>query len=259
MMPIALLLLMAMLPGTGASQDPSALFAEGNALYGQGLFEEALSRYCGADTFGADAFGADAGVLAYNRGNCLFRMGRYGPALYEYIVAERSKPRDGRVKANIAVTTARLGGSIPARKSFIDLFRRAAGTFRADEYRAAGALLAALFFIVAAGAFRKGRMPALRWAVLLLLPGLVLYALSAAVADGPRGRVAVVVGEAAQVFNEPSDSGDALFSLREGEIVAVTDERHGRWLRVSDGAGHSGWARGDEVLEVVPDFFGNRR
>jgi len=253
MMPLALLILMAMLPAAGAAQDPDALFAEGNTLYRQGGFEEALARYRGAE-----ASGGDPGVLACNRGNCLFRMGRYGPALYEYLVAERHRPRDGRVAHNIAVTSARLRGSIPARKSFTGLFMRAAGTFRADEYRAAGALLAAAFFVVAAGAFRKGRAPALRWAVLLLLPGLLLYALSSAVADGPRGRAAVVVGEAAQVFNEPSDGGDALFSLGEGEIVAVHETR-GWWLRVSDCEGHSGWARGWEVRETARESAGFRQ
>jgi tetratricopeptide (TPR) repeat protein len=250
MMPLALLLLMAMLPGSGEPRAPSTLFAEGNTLYQQGLFEDALTRFQGAVQSGGDP-----GILAYNSGNCLFRMGRYGRALHEYLIAERHRPRDSRIKKNISVTRDRLGGAIPERGSFAGLFRRAAGTLRADEYRSIGALLFATFLITAAGAFRKGKAPALRWVALLLLPGLVLYALSFAVKDGPRGRVAVVVEQAAQAFNEPSGSGDALFSLREGEIVAVADERRG-WLRVSDSEGHSGWARGNEVWEVKGDSYG---
>jgi tetratricopeptide (TPR) repeat protein len=252
MMPLAVLIVTTMLPAAGASQDPSALFAEGIALYQQGDFEEALARFQNAEDSGGDP-----GVLAYNRGNCLFRLGRHGPALYEFLKAERHRPRDGRVARNIAVTASRLGIAATSGSGFANLFRRAAGTFRADEYRTAGALLAALFFIVAAVAFRRGRDQALKWAFLLLLPGLLLYALSAAVADGPRGHTAVVVERAAQVFNEPAESSDALFSLREGEIVIVHETR-GRWLRVSDSEGHSGWARGGEVREVSGESADSR-
>jgi tetratricopeptide (TPR) repeat protein len=252
MMTLALSLVMTMLLGSGGPQDAAELFAAGNDLYRQGLFEDALVQYDDAGTVGGDP-----GVLAFNRGNCFFRMGFLGEALHQYLIAERNRPRDGRVARNIAVTTARLGGAIPPRRSFTGLFRKAAGTFRADEYRAAGALLAAIFFIAAAGTLRKGRRPALRLAVLLLLPGLLLYALSAVVVDGPRGRIAVVVKEAAQVYNEPSDGGDALFSLREGEIVAV-DGTRGGWLGVSDSEGHRGWARGTEVRRVVGNFVEDR-
>jgi tetratricopeptide (TPR) repeat protein len=252
MTPLVLCLVIASIPLADGPQDPAALLAAGNELYRQGLFEDALVKY-----HDADEAGGDPGVLAFNRGNCLFRQGFHAEALYQYLVAERHRPRDASVRANIAAAAARLGTAVPAGKDFSGLFRKAAGTFRADEYRAAGALLAALFFIAAAAAFRRGRVPALRWTVMLLVPGLLLYALSIAVADGPRGRAAVVVGEAALVFNEPARSGDVLFSLREGEIVAVEDAR-GKWLLVSDSEGHQGWARTSEVREVISDFVADK-
>jgi tetratricopeptide (TPR) repeat protein len=226
-------------PGNGA-----ALFAEAAVFYMAGDFDEALTRYAAVELLGGDA-----GVLACNRGNCLFRLGRYAEALCEYFAAERHRPRDGRIGRNISVTRERLGCEVPGAGGFSARFRRAAGAFRSDEYQAAGALLLAFFFLIAANAFRKGGTPALRWAAFLLLPGIVLYALSLSVMEGPRGRVAVVIGDAALVCNEPSENGDVLFSLRRGEVVRVLDS-NGEWLRIEDGNEHRGWTGRSPVREV---------
>jgi len=94
----------------------AALFAEGNAIYRQGRYDEALARYVRAGKAGGDE-----GVLSYDRGNCLFRLGRYGEALHAYLTAEMLRPRDGRVRRNIAVILSRLGVSAPGPKSFAKL------------------------------------------------------------------------------------------------------------------------------------------
>lgn len=233
-----------LLAGLASAADPDLSLERGNRLYFIGSYEDALDMYDAARLEGGAA-----GTLAFNRGNCLFRLDRYGEALHAFLEAEKHLPRDGRVKRNIAVTTDRLGNPAGTGAGFVDRFRLGAGWITAAEYGAAARLLLALFFFTALGTMWRRRLPAGRWVALFLLPGLLFVGLSELVGDGPRGPVCVVVKNAALVVNEPTSEATALFSLREGEVVALEASRRD-WVRIMDREGNRGWARDTAVRAV---------
>jgi len=227
-----------------APADAELSLERANRLYFIGSFADALDLY-----EAASVEGGMAGVLAYNRGNCLFRLERYGEAMHAFLEAEKDLPRSGRVKKNIAVTRNRLGNPAAAGAGFADRLRRCAGWVTAAEYGLLARLFLILFFFFAAGAMWRRRLPSRRWVIAFLVPGLIFAGLSELVDDGPRGAVCVVVKNAALVVNEPTSRADALFSLREGEVVALERSRPD-WVRIRDREGNRGWARGSAVRAV---------
>ena len=233
-----------LLVGLASTADPDLSLERGNRLYFIGSYADALDMY-----ELARLEGGAAGTLAFNRGNCLFRLDRYGEALHAFLEAEKHLPRSSRVMKNIAVITDRLGNPAGTGAGFVDRLRRGAGWITAAEYGVLARLLLTLFFFAAAGAMWRRRLPAPRWLVLFLLPGLVFAGISELVDDGPRGSVCVVVKNAALVVNEPTSQGTALFSLREGEVVALQASRR-EWVRISDREGNRGWARDSAVRAV---------
>jgi len=240
-----MLFLLLVLPVAAASASEADLSLErGNRLYFLGSYEDALDMY-----EAARLEGGAPGTLAHNRGNCLFRLNRFGEALHAFLEAEKHLPRDSRVRKNIAVTADRLGNPPNEGSGFVDLFRRGAGWLTAVEYGLLGRVLLVVFFVCAAGVMARGRISSLRSAVLLLLPGLLFVGLAELVDDGPRGSVCVGVKNAALVVNEPTGQGTALFSLREGEVVALESARRG-WVRIRDREGNRGWARDSAVRAV---------
>ena len=70
-------------PGPARAADAAARNNEGNKLYGQKRYDEALKMYTDAQ---AAAPGAPA--LHYNIGNVLFRKGEYEKAIEEYLRAQ---------------------------------------------------------------------------------------------------------------------------------------------------------------------------
>lgn len=241
----ALLCLFSLLiTGSLEAAEADLCLERGNRLYFLGAYEDAIDMYDAARLGG----GAP-GVLAYNRGNCLFRLDRFGEALHAYLEAEKHLPRSSNVQNNIAVTASRLGNPPAGGGGFVERLRKSAGWFTASEYGAAGRILLVVFLAAATLSMARARVPSARWVGLVLLPGVVLLGLSAFVDDGPRGSACVVVKNAVLVVNEPTGQGDALFSLREGEVVALEAVRRD-WVRIRDREGNRGWARDAAVRPV---------
>lgn len=245
---LAALLLASAGPDSPLEESVDRLFAEACRLHGEERFEDAADLFEEAARSGESA---QSGAAFHNMGVCLFEMGRHSEALWAFFCAEKRLPRDKQVRSKIGMTCERLGTFSrmgDERRHFADAFRSATGAVATEEYLA-GAALAASFFLLLAGLFLlRGR--GLSWRFLsLLAPAAVLLGLAFCVRDGPRGAVGVAVQQGGFVYDERSEEGEAVFSLGEGEVVAVT-ERPGDdgWLLVRSVDGSQGWTR--SVREV---------
>lgn len=106
--------------------EAARLNEEGNRLYGEGRFEEALARY--AEGLATEP---DSRALHYNMGNALYRLGRVDEAVREYAAASR----EGGEAASLGTAapfnegTARLtaGDYEEAVKSLRDVLLQAPG------------------------------------------------------------------------------------------------------------------------------------
>ena len=224
--------------GEGAEQA----FSKGNALYFTGAFEGAFRAYeAGLE------WGENQGLFHFNQGNCLFKLGRYGEALYRYRMAARTLPREPGVNRNIRIVRQRLGldgASNFSTRSFAWIL-----TFTPSEYLTIGAFLASAALLFFSISRLKRCRNARRIAIAFTLPALLAWLACACLALDGLGRTGVAV-EPAEILSEPSPRAGSLVStLREGEEVRVEESREG-WHRIMGRDGHIGWVRGDEVMVV---------
>jgi len=237
-MAVCLIILMTML----FQGQATTAFEKGNLLYMESDFEGALTQYDRVL-----ALGGDPGILNYNIGNCLFRLDRTGEALYRYLCAKKSMPRDDDLNRNIRISRQKLmispssehGGAL-----------RGLGIFTLNEYGSAAAFAGCAAFLFSA-LYRLRRYPFAKWlalvSVCLALTVVLLMALVLVDLDGEHA-IAVKVCDA---LSEPSrDAGELSFSCRVGEIVEVKGRLEG-WLFVEDEKSRRGWVR-DGDISVLP-------
>jgi tetratricopeptide (TPR) repeat protein len=124
--PVVLALLLATSSVLAEGGEAARLNEEGNRLYREGRFEDALARYAAGL-----ASEPDSRALHYNMGNALYRLGRVDEAIREYVAASR----DGGETASLGTAapfnegTARLtaGDYEEAVKSLRDVLLQAPG------------------------------------------------------------------------------------------------------------------------------------
>jgi tetratricopeptide (TPR) repeat protein len=234
---LAVLFGLVLSPLQGGSAEQ--MFRAGCALYLQGDFDGAM------EAFGEGrAWGERPGLFHFNQGNCLFRLGRYGEALFHYRTAEGRLPRDSGVIRNIRIARARLG------LEDASVFDRSAagrlGTFTPIEYVSAAALLGSGALLFAALSLLKACRAARRIALGLALTAVLALLCGIHLAAGLGGRFGVAV-KACEILSEPSaEAGRRIASLSEGEEVRV-EERLDGWQRLSLPEGRAGWVRGGTV------------
>ncbi len=229
-------------------ESPDRMFDEACRLYRADRLEEAAALFGDAAGMGEATRSAAA---FFNQGICLYQEERFAEALWAFCCAEKRRPRDGRIRSGIEAACGKLG-TLPRaggdRDGFVNTFRAAAGVMTRDEYLAAAALAASLFFLLAGARLWKGRkvggLP-----FCLLVAAVCLAGFAFALRDGPRGRIGVAVQRGGLVFGEPADETQALFSLGEGEVVAVKQKQVDEtWLLIRTAEGSEGWTR--SVREV---------
>ena len=96
------------------AQEPRMLFDTANAAYGNGHYEAARDAYRQLWDQGGHN-----GPVAFNLGNCYYKLGQMGPAVLFYERAVRLMPSDENVQANLllarSATRAKMASPIGKR------------------------------------------------------------------------------------------------------------------------------------------------
>jgi tetratricopeptide (TPR) repeat protein len=241
-----LFLLLCLCLGVGAAHGQSAaasLYAEGNALYREGEFEQARQRYQEAVVSGA----ADA-RLYYNLGNASYKSGRLGEAVLWYERALRLAPRDEDVQANLRFLRRIKRDRDPESDSWLyDLYLWPT----VNELCLATSL--GLLGIFAVASWRLVRRPGLGLRITGAL--LVAWVAAAGTFTGLRLqreltlREAVVVAEQGTARSGPEVDQTSVFVVHEGTKVVI-ERREGTWLLVRLSSGLGGWLPADVVRPI---------
>lgn len=231
----------------GARQTPQTLLARANAVYASQRWSEAERLYRGVLEAAPASTSARHGL-----GNALYRQGRRGAALAQWIGALRRDPGDAAVRRNVALVRAELAA--------------AAGAFDADAIAAppqtvldrlspaavawilAAALDAAAVAFAVALLVRRARVVATVTLVLILVAAAALAAATAIAWAGRPGAVVAAVQGRARA--SPSETAAVALALPEGTALRPGEAR-GAWTFVSLPNGLSGWLPADEVA-VIP-------
>ncbi|HEX4646587.1 MAG TPA: tetratricopeptide repeat protein [Verrucomicrobiae bacterium] len=230
----------------GHAAGPEAAFEQGNRLYEEGKYTQAVAAYDQALPTGKVS-----AALLFNRGNALFKLGQTGRAIASYLQAERLSPRDPDLRANLqfARTLARGGVNYHA-----DRWRAWLGSLTLNEWTLlTAAALWVLFVFLALGEWRPELRRTLRnytaaAAFAVLFSGVCL---AGVIDDDYITKSAVVITGEAEVRNGPLEESQTVYKVRDGAELTILDQKDG-WFQVVDAAQRVGWLRQEQVLLLEP-------
>lgn len=226
---------------TVSMEERQRLFAEGNRLYEQNRFEEAIQSY-----EGLLAGGANHPDVHYNLGNAYFKSGHLGKAIVHFEKALRLQPGDRDIAENLAFARARCTDKVEESNPPFWM-SGLLGVHRAFSSRQK--VWAILLLWLAANAFfawgcirsRDTIRRITGWGLSLSLIFLACFTLSAFVQYRQDGKQeAIVVVESSQLYSGPAETNSVLTVIHEGFKVEIRQQTAG-WSQVVLPNGWNGW------------------
>ena len=247
-----LLALVGLLAGPAVlAQDAEALatFEEGNRLYAEGAYAEALEHYRAVEEQCVVS-----SALYYNMGHAYFRLNRLGYAILYYERARRLRPGDPDLRHSLAVAQARTDNQITRIPDpvWVVGWNRVVAALDVRGLFAIGLL----FYLFAAGLIARRiwlGVPNdwIRRGIFVGVVGGAVFLGAAFWASVERAhtRTAVVLETRTALHETAAADADVAYEVREGLIVDVLGERPG-WVEVRLPNGATGWIAADAVAEV---------
>ena len=222
-------------------QSAETLFQQGNELYGQGKFQEALQIY--SRIIAEDGF---SGSLLYNLANCYAQTDRTGQAILNYERALRLSPGDSDSKGNLDLLRKSRG----LFQEELPLVRRLASLLDLDQWTlAAGIMFTLLTSINLAGLRLSNGRQIRRWTGGLCL---LMMAISSAGAFCQYRQLdeAVVIGNDTRLLLSPFPAASSIETIQEGRKLHYLS-KHGSYALVEDESGRSGWIETNAITFII--------
>jgi hypothetical protein len=192
--------------------------------------------------------GLNSGYLYYNLGNTYIRLGKTGPAILNYIRAQKLIPRDENLQANMnfAIQQTRDKITPPQPDTLATLFFWVSDLSLNENINYAFAIN--LFFWLTLTAwfyFRTDLLKLARNSIFLLLL-LAFASIGVKLHLESNSKIGVVLAKTVSVKSGLDASNITLFELHEGALVNITDERQG-WIEVQLDSKKKGWIPKDSL------------
>ena len=184
--------------------------------------------------------GADNGYLYYNLGNAYIRMGKTGPAILNYIQAQKWIPRDENLAANLKFAIQQTQDKIePPAPGTLSVLFFWVNDFNYNELVTFAIVMNFIFWITLS---LWMRFPVLKVTRNILLFVLLLSFVSIGVKIKNESdlKLGVVLTESVDVKSGRAADAITLFQLHEGALVRITDKRKD-WLEVRLNDEQKGW------------------
>ena len=214
------------------------LYASNNYLQAADSYESLRER------------GFNNGHLYYNLGNTYIRLGKIGPAILNYIRAQKLIPRDENLQANLNYAIQQTRDKImpPPPDTLATLFFWVSDLSVNENINFALAINLTFWLILTAWFyFRTDFLRLVRNSILFSLL-LAFVAIGVKLHLESSSRTGVVLAKTVSVKSGLDASNIPLFELHEGALVNITDERQG-WVEVQPDSKQKGWIPKDS-LEV---------
>jgi tetratricopeptide (TPR) repeat protein len=217
---------------------PQTTFFRANALYKEGKYAEAVKEY--EQLVHA---GAESGPLYFNLGNAYFKAGDRGRAILSYERAARFMPRDPDLQANLSYSQSLTGATSCASPLWRRVVFPLSDRLSTQQLAWMSTALSTLLFLILAALRLWPQHP--RWLMYVAATVAVLLVISggsfAYRGLAERQLAAVVIrSEETPVRFEPADNGTVHYTLTDGSLIRVLEQREG-WLQVERCDGRRGW------------------
>jgi tetratricopeptide (TPR) repeat protein len=223
-------------------------FEQGNKLYNEGNYEEAIVKYESILNNGKHS-----AELYFNLGNAHYKLNHIAPSIYNYEKALLLKPNDQEIKNNIGFARNMTIDDVEAisEVGFSKFVKNASKTMSFEQWGISAIALVVLFvvlFLTYYFAYSSGRK---RLAFIGSMVTLILSFIALAFAYHNYGlmetnRPAIVFAEETQVKSEPNLRSNEAFVLHEGTKVQVLDTLN-NWKKIKLADGKTGWIPQDDI------------
>ncbi|SKB50007.1 SH3 domain-containing protein [Salegentibacter holothuriorum] len=227
---------------TLAQAQNSELFEEANDAYANNDFETAINKYEKILENGETSV-----AVYYNLGNAHYKLNNVAPSIYYFEKALQLDPTDEDVQNNIEFARSMTIDDIPVNEetglqksinSFISTFSYNTWAYLAI---ALSIVFVVLFLLYYFGRTSLQKRIFFGVAIFVfLLGGISVFFAFQQQEIQFNNQFAIIFAEEAPIKNEPSQKGDATFSLHAGTKAKVLEDYQG-WVKIELSNGTQGW------------------
>ena len=234
-----------------AQAQNTALFEEANEAYANNDFETAVSKYEKILENGETSV-----AVYYNLGNAYYKLNNVAPSIYYFEKALQLDPTDEDVQNNIEFARSMTIDDIPVSEEtgFQKTINSFISTFSYNTW-AFIAIALSVIFVVLFLLYYFSRTPLQKRIFfgvaifVFLLGGMSVFFAFQQQEIQFNNQFAIIFADEAPVRNEPSQRGDAAFSLHAGTKTKVLEDYQG-WFKIELSNGTQGWIEGDYLKQL---------
>jgi len=225
-----------------ASPSPDSLIRQGNSMYNEGLYNDAIAQYKKVLEQGYES-----PKLYYNLGNAWFKLNDMAAAILYYEKAKKLDPNNPDILHNLRIANSRIPDKIEEVPEIflVRWWNTFYNMFSVNSWARIGIGLFILF-VVLGGIYFTGRGREIRkfafWTGLIVL-ALTIFSLGLAAQKyhySKKVNEAIVFSPSVTVKSAPNKTSVDLFVVHEGTKVEITDEA-GEWYEIEIANGSIGW------------------
>jgi len=226
----------------------NTLFEEGNALYNEGKFTEAIAKY--ESILDANKHSAS---LYFNLGNAHYKLNNIAPSIYYFEKALMLSPNDKEIQNNIAFARNMTVDAIDVvpEVGISKLFKNLTNTFSFNGWAYASVMAMVLFVLLSLWYYfsyssSKKRMAFIGSSSFLFLAIVTLFFAFKKYDLDKNYKPAIVFSQEALVKSEPNLRSQESFRLHEGTKVLILDTVN-NWKKIKLSDGKQGWISNDAI------------
>ncbi len=225
-----------------------ALFKEGNTLYNDANYEEAIKKY---ETIISN--GKHSAELYFNLGNAHYKLNHIAPSIYYYEKALQLRPNDKEIKNNIAFARNMTIDDIDTipEVGFSKFVNGISKSFTFERWAVISIVLVMIFVILFLTYYFTSSSTKKRMTFIASMASIILAALALSFAFHnfelkEKDQPAIVFAQESLVKSEPNFRSNEAFKLHEGTKVQILDTVN-NWKKIKLADGKTGWIPDSDI------------
>ena len=226
-------------------------FENGNALYKQGNYQEAIDAY--ETVFRTQKQSPE---LYFNMANCYYKLNKVAPSIYNYEKALVLNPNFEAAKTNLEIAKKLQIDDIKVipKVGIGKMLKNATSTYNYDTWAWISVAFAMLFLLFFIGYYfsEASLIKRVLFSGMLVVLTLILISVSAAIFEkshSENDKPAIVFAEVTSLKTTPNSSGKEIMKLHEGtKVLVLLADKLFRKVQLTDGV--VGWIESNSIKEV---------
>ncbi|MGZ0015522.1 tetratricopeptide repeat protein [Yeosuana sp. AK3] len=236
---------------TGIFAQNQTLFEQGNKLYNDGKYAEAIQKY---EAILETNHHSEA--LYFNLANAHYKLNHIAPSIYYFEKALQLAPNDQDIKNNLAFAKNMTIDAIEVipDAGFSKLIRKVTDLMSFDNWAklAVGSvILFVLIFLIYYLTYStlKKRLAFISSNLFLFLAVISLVIAFHKFNESKKDNPAIIFAQETVIKSEPNNRSQELFRLHEGTKVQILDTVN-LWKEIKLSDGKTGWIENDDIKEL---------